>query len=257
MGLAALLLVLSVASCKPADAPEATKNAAANVKVTTTDIAVGTGTVAEKGDEVWVVYSGSLKDGAVFDSNTGEDKDPFQFKIGEGTVIKGWDQGVPGMKVGGKRKLHVPASLGYGDTGSGEKIPPKADLDFEVTLLYVQKPSDDPFTYEKEDIKPGSGPEVKEGDTVVFDYKAQYVNGKVFDDSEHRPTKSSPITVKVGSGAMVKGVDFAIRGMKPGGERVVTMAPKLLFNGFGSSTLRGNQPSKWTFKMISVNGSKG
>lgn len=257
LGLAAVVLTLSVASCKPADAPSASATSkTSTAKVSTTDIVVGTGPVAEKDDDVWMLYSGSLKDGTVFDSNTGSDKEPFQFKIGAGSVIKGWDQGIPGMKVGGKRKLHIPAELGYGDAGSGEKIPPKADLDFEVTLLYVSKPSDDPSVYDTESEKPGNGPEAKQGDTVTFNYKGEYLNGLVFDDSEHRPSKSAPITAKLGSGEMIKGVDYAIRGMKPGGEKVVVFPPKLLFNGFGSSSLKGNQPTRWTFKMISVNGSK-
>lgn len=259
MGLAALLLTLSVASCKPADAPSKDSTPAATdsgAKVTTTDLVVGTGPVAEKDDEVWMLYSGSLKDGTVFDSNTGNDKEPFVFKIGAGSVIKGWDEGIPGMKVGGKRKLHIPYPLAYGEAGSGEKIPPKSDLDFEVTLLYVMKAKDDPYTYDTEKEKPGAGPEAKEGDTVVFDYKGEYLNGVAFDDSEHRPTKSAPVTAKLGAGQVVKAVDYAVRGMKPGGEKVVVFPPKLLFNGYGSNTLRGNQPTRWTFKLISVNGSK-
>ncbi|RYG60218.1 hypothetical protein EON80_24925 [bacterium] len=95
----------------------------------------GTGTVAKPGDTVTVNYRGTLINGQLFDESYG--KAPFPFKLGAGQVIKGWDQGVAGMRVGGKRKLTIPASLGYGENGAGEKIPPKATLKFDVELLKV------------------------------------------------------------------------------------------------------------------------
>lgn len=95
----------------------------------------GTGTVAKAGDKVTVNYRGTLLNGQLFDESYG--KAPFEFNLGEGSVIKGWDQGVAGMRVGGKRKLTIPASLGYGERGAGEKIPPKATLKFDVELLKV------------------------------------------------------------------------------------------------------------------------
>jgi peptidyl-prolyl cis-trans isomerase A (cyclophilin A) len=102
------------------------------------DLVVGNGPEAAKGDKVKVHYVGTLTNGTEFDSSR-KHNEPFDFQIGRGEVIKGWDQGVPGMKVGGKRKLTVPANLGYGARGSPPVIPPNATLVFEVELLDVTK----------------------------------------------------------------------------------------------------------------------
>lgn len=100
------------------------------------DLQVGTGTEAKDGDKVKVHYTGRLlKNNKVFDSSVG--KAPFDVTIGAGGVIKGWDLGLPGMKVGGKRKLTIPSKLGYKDQGSPPKIPPNATLVFEIELLSV------------------------------------------------------------------------------------------------------------------------
>lgn len=100
------------------------------------ELTVGKGTEAKKGDTVTVHYTGWLTDGKKFDSSVDRNM-PFTVKIGYGYVIKGWDQGIPGMKVGGKRKLTIPASLGYGDYGADPLIPGGATLIFEVELLEV------------------------------------------------------------------------------------------------------------------------
>ncbi len=99
------------------------------------DTVVGTGPEAKKGDKVKVHYTGTLMNGKQFDSSVG--KDPFEFTIGQGGVIKGWDEGVPGMHVGGKRKLTIPWAMAYGENGSGDKIPPKAALKFDIELLEI------------------------------------------------------------------------------------------------------------------------
>ena len=105
------------------------------------DIQVGTGAEATAGQHVTVHYTGWLQNadgsaGKKFDSSK-DRNDPFQFPLGAGNVIQGWDQGVQGMKVGGVRKLIIPASLGYGARGAGGVIPPNATLIFEVELLGV------------------------------------------------------------------------------------------------------------------------
>lgn len=101
------------------------------------DIKVGTGEEAVGGKKVTVNYSGTLTDGTKFDSSYDRNQ-PFSFNLGAGEVIEGWDLGVAGMKVGGKRKLTIPSDLGYGSAGAGGVIPPNATLIFEVDLLGVE-----------------------------------------------------------------------------------------------------------------------
>lgn len=117
---------------KPAEAPPLPPGPD---KLEIKDDVVGSGPESKNGDTVKVHYTGTLLNGKQFDSSRG--KDPFQVKIGEGAVIKGWDQGLPGMKVGGKRTLTIPWALAYGEKGSGDKIPPKAALKFEIELMEI------------------------------------------------------------------------------------------------------------------------
>jgi FKBP-type peptidyl-prolyl cis-trans isomerase len=105
-------------------------------KVKIEDTQVGTGAEAVPGKTVSVYYTGKLEDGTVFDSNVG--KTPMSFPVGAGQMIPGFDQGVQGMKVGGKRTITIPPSLGYGEQGYGGVIPPNATLIFEVELADVK-----------------------------------------------------------------------------------------------------------------------
>ncbi len=101
------------------------------------DIRVGTGAVAKAGDHVKVHYTGWLTTGKKFDSSV-DARQPFDFTIGKGDVIKGWEEGVAGMKVGGKRQLRIPPELGYGAAGTpGGPIPPNATLIFDIQLLSI------------------------------------------------------------------------------------------------------------------------
>jgi FKBP-type peptidyl-prolyl cis-trans isomerase len=101
------------------------------------DQVVGTGDVAVVGKTASVHYTGWLENGKKFDSSVDRGQ-PFSFPLGAGRVIKGWDEGVQGMKVGGKRKLTIPSDLGYGSRGAGGVIPPNATLIFDVELLGVR-----------------------------------------------------------------------------------------------------------------------
>src|SRR6476619_1108410 len=140
MGL--FVLAALAAACSQA-APGGGGGGAGGQEVTTasglkyTDVTVGTGTEATAGKTVDVHYTGWLLDGKKFDSSKDRGQ-PFSFPLGGGRVIKGWDEGVAGMKIGGTRILMIPPNLGYGASGAGGVIPPNATLKFEVELLGVR-----------------------------------------------------------------------------------------------------------------------
>jgi FKBP-type peptidyl-prolyl cis-trans isomerase len=137
--LIALVVMVSLAVVVHSGEPAGGK--AAGGKTVTTpsglqyiDLLEGTGRQAELGDTATVHYTGWLADGTKFDSSV-DRKEPFSFRVGAGQVIKGWDEGVSSMKIGGKRKLIIPPQLGYGARGAGGVIPPNATLTFDVELL--------------------------------------------------------------------------------------------------------------------------
>ena len=139
-----LFLIASAAwlsACNNNQAPATTGTTATEVTMQDglkyTDEQIGTGAVATAGKTAVVHYTGWLLDGTKFDSSRDRNQ-PFSFPLGAGQVIKGWDEGVAGMKVGGKRTLIVPPALGYGARGAGGVIPPNATLKFDVELLDVR-----------------------------------------------------------------------------------------------------------------------
>ncbi|HRP01181.1 MAG TPA: FKBP-type peptidyl-prolyl cis-trans isomerase [Candidatus Kapabacteria bacterium] len=140
IGILAMIAMITLSSCSSTQ--EASKESKEGELVTLpsglqyVDMIVGTGVSPKEGQTCKVHYHGTLLDGTVFDSSVERNK-PFEFKIGVGQVIKGWDEGVMTMKVGGKRKLIIPANLAYGSRSAG-KIPANSTLVFEVQLLEVK-----------------------------------------------------------------------------------------------------------------------
>jgi len=138
LALSPLLLTVAPSACTPPPAParDAPVPSASAARLEKIDVTVGTGLEAKTGSAVSVHYVGKLADGTVFDSSRGRGT-PFSFIIGQGKVIRGWEQGVVGMRVGGTRKLVIPPQLGYGEAGSPPNIPGNATLMFEIELLHV------------------------------------------------------------------------------------------------------------------------
>jgi peptidylprolyl isomerase len=201
------------------------------------DLVVGTGREAKLGDTLTVNYTGWLLEkypNQPFDESSLHDA-PFQFVLGKGEAIEGWDKGLVGMKVGGKRKLTVPAELGYGAAGAGDgRIPPNATLVFEVELLNVlgpvpaTLPASSVTELKIEDLVVGSGAAAKNGDTVSVHYTGWLENGTKFDSS----VGGDPIEFVLGSGRVIPGWEKGLLGMKVGGKRKLTIPPSL---GYGAS----------------------
>ncbi len=137
----AVLIVVGIALWQQGKTPVTsttltTNQTAAPTRLTTEELLVGTGPEATTGQTIRVHYTGRLLNGTVFDSSINRGQ-PFSFTLGSGQVIPGWDQGIVGLKVGGKRRLTIPPSLAYGDEGFPPVIPPKATLVFEVELIGI------------------------------------------------------------------------------------------------------------------------
>ncbi len=190
------------------------------------DLVLGTGEPAKKGDVVTVLYKGSLQDGKVFDERL--QKAPFVFTLGAGQVIKGWDMGVVGMQVGGKRILQIPADLGYGKDGAGP-IPGNATLIFEVQLMKLEKPGGAPMI-EIQEIKVGTGKGAEMGDQIEVHYTGTFPDGKKFDSSKDRGT---PLAVTIGKTGLIKGFTDGLIGLKVGGIRKVTIPYQLAYGEAG------------------------
>jgi FKBP-type peptidyl-prolyl cis-trans isomerase len=133
---AVVVLQGSTSNSSGGSSPSPTVQGDAAGELKSTDEVVGTGAEAVTGKTVAVHYTGTLDDGTKFDSSR-DRNEPFEFTLGAGEVIKGWDQGVVGMKVGGKRKLVIPPHLGYGNQANG-KIPANSTLNFDIELLEVK-----------------------------------------------------------------------------------------------------------------------
>ncbi|MBA4381087.1 MAG: peptidylprolyl isomerase [Sideroxydans sp.] len=211
-----------------------------------TDTKLGEGAVAQAGQTVIVHYTGWLYDesapnnkGAKFDSSL-DRNEPFDFPLGGGRVIQGWDEGVAGMQEGGERTLVIPSEMGYGARGAGDVIPPNAKLVFDVKLLKVIKT-------DMVDTKVGEGDEAQEGHHVtvhytgwLFDKNAAENKGTKFDSSRDR---DEPFEFPLGMGRVIQGWDMGVQGMKIGGQRTLVIPPEM---GYGRRGAGGVIPPNAT-----------
>jgi len=207
------------------------------------DTVVGTGAEAKTGMTVKVDYTGTLTNGTVFGSSAG--KQPVEFALGAQQGGPGWDQGLQGMKVGGKRMLTVPPELAYGPQGNGGTIPPNATLIFEIELLDVQPPAQ----VKIEDIQVGTGAEAAAGKTVSVNYTGTLTNGVVFDSSYQR---NEPITVTLGAGQVIPGWEQGLQGMKVGGKRKLTIPPSLGYGAQGQGAIPPNSTLIFEVELLDV-----
>ena len=205
------------------------------------DWTVGTGESPAAGSMVQVEYTGWLTDGKLFDSSY-KRPDSFRFPLGKGKVIPGWDEGVAGMKVGGKRRLVIPAELAYGSR-ERPNIPANSTLVFDVELLGIAPPRvapEKPQTVSKlektetglqyHDFVVGTGPTPQPGAKVKVDYTGWLKDGTRFDSSLERP---HPISFELGKGMVIAGWDQGIATMKEGGKRQLVIPSELAYGDGG------------------------
>jgi peptidylprolyl isomerase len=194
------------------------------------DLQVGTGDVVTSGDVVSVHYIGWLYDpeaatrGEIFDSSR-DRGDPLTFPVGHGRVIEGWEQGLIGMHVGGKRQLLIAPELAYGEQGAPPAIPPSSTLLFEVDLIALPKAS-------REVLVAGNGSAAELGDVVEVHYtgwiEAEGEKGEKFDSSLDR---DMPFVFRLGAGQVIAGWEQGVIGMREGDKVMLTIPPEL---GYGA-----------------------
>jgi len=220
----------------------------APTKLVITDITDGTGAGAAAGDQLAVHYVGVLSsDGTRFDGNFGSS--PFSFTLGKSQVIKGWDEGLVGMKAGGMRQLDIPADLAYGDSGSGDIIKPGAALSFVVEMVGIipaTNPADEPkltiagaaasSTLQSKDLVEGKGKVIAAGDTVAVHIVAY--RGDTGEKITSTWPEGAPVSLTLEEGGSLPGIIKGVPGMKVGGRRQMTIPFADAFGADGNSEMK-------------------
>ncbi len=210
------------------------------------DEVVGTGETVQDGDFVQVNYIGWLYDGG----KQGEEFDrshdaPFDYQVGHGAMVEGWDKGLIGMRVGGKRTLIIGPELGYGEREL-PKIPANSTLKYTIELVNVPR-------VDIHDITVGDGPEVADGDFVKVNYTGWLDDngqkGEKFDSSYDR---NEPFSFKVGSGMVIKGWDRGIVGMRLGGKRELVIPPELGYGERGTTNIPANATLHFEVEVVGI-----
>lgn len=237
----------------PPAAPVVEKKSEAPAKPALTKLEIkdtvpGNGTpVAAPGCLVYLTYVGKLANGEEFDGSDKHDNAAFAFVLGKGGVIKGWDQGIVGMKIGGERDLAVPSKLAYGQNGP-PGIPPNSDLYFHVKLWDVIPPADFDTVVTK-DVKKGTGRAAKNGDQVSIHYTGTLVTGTKFDSSRD---KGQPFEFKLGAHEVVPGFESGIVGMKVGGVRKLHIPPALGYGEGGRPPIPPNSVLNFDIELLAI-----
>ena len=205
-----------------------------------TDLKVGTGAEAKAGVQVTIAYSGWLfvdgKRGEQFESGSA----PFSFEFDAHQVMDGWNEGVKGMKVGGKRHLIIPSGLGYGERGYPGVIPPNATLEFEIDLLKVEPAPKVTIT----ELELGAGEEAVEGATVSVQYTGWvYSREQRLNKFDSTLDRGIPYDFVLGSPQTLRGLSKGILGMKVGGKRDLIVPPEL---AYGARAVAGLIPANAT-----------
>ena len=227
------------------------------------DLVVGSGSPVGVGDFLIMDYVGvSYSTGLQFDASWDRGS-PFPFELGAGRVIQGWDQGIVGMSVGGRRSLTIPPELAYGENGSGSgSIGPNETLVFVVDLIAsvpanLEKPteeltSESTTELETNDISEGSGAIVQPGNVVYIHYVGVAAStGEQFDSSWDRG-RSEFIGYISGTGNVIQGLDEGLLGMQVGGRRTVVIPPDLAYgeNGAGDGLIAPNETLIFTVDLL-------
>ena len=227
------------------------------------DLVVGSGSPVGVGDFLIMDYVGvSYSTGLQFDASWDRGS-PFPFELGAGRVIQGWDQGIVGMSVGGRRSLTIPPELAYGENGSGSgSIGPNETLVFVVDLIAsvpanLEKPteeltSESTTELETNDISEGSGAIVQPGNVVYIHYVGVSAStGEQFDSSWDRG-RSEFIGYISGTGNVIQGLDEGLLGMQVGGRRTVVIPPDLAYgeNGAGDGLIAPNETLIFTVDLL-------